>query len=76
MRLFKIENTSQKSIKLKLGKNKLPPVLEESIIKLKQGDRKLFVLSGNQVKSYYPNNVNSNTPVFFDISILRVIKNF
>ncbi len=37
---------------------------------MKQGDRRLLVLSGSSVKSFHPNAGNSI--VFYDIHILRV----
>lgn len=72
-KLTEIENTIQKPFKLKLGKNKLPPIIETLVVKMRQGDRRLFCINGSLFKSIYPNC--SNTPIFYDIHIIRVKKN-
>lgn len=72
-KLTEIDNTTQKSFKLKLGKNKLPAVIETLIIKMRQGDRRLFCINGSLFKSVYPNS--SNSPIFYEIHIIRIKKN-
>lgn len=67
-----LEDTRQKPFKLKLGKNKLPKRVEDLIINMKQGDRKLFVLTGNMLAPFYSNLITSSSIVFYDISILKV----
>jgi len=68
-----IENTQQKSFKLKLGKNKLAKRIEDSILNMKQGERKLFVLTGSMMAPFYSNLISSNTIIFYDINILKVV---
>lgn len=72
-----IENTQQKPFKLRLGKNKLPKRVEDLISNMKQGERKLFVLTGNSVAPFYSNLIASSSIIFYDINILKVfnIKN-
>lgn len=72
-KLNEIENSTQKPFKLKLGKNKLPDVIETLVVKMKQGDRRLFVLNGSLFKSVYAKY--SSSPIFYDIHILRLKKN-
>ncbi|CAF0730070.1 unnamed protein product [Brachionus calyciflorus] len=73
LKLVEIENTTQKPFRLKLGKNKLPQIIESLIINMKQGDRKLFVLNSSHFKSFYSNN--TSPVLFYDIHILRIKKN-
>lgn len=45
-------------------------VIEDLLIGIKQGDRKLLVLNGNALKTVYPNA--AGFVVFYDITVLRV----
>lgn len=45
-------------------------MIEELIVGMKQGDRKLMVLTGNSIKSVYPNA--AGFVVFYDITVMRV----
>jgi FK506-binding protein 15 len=67
-----IENTQQKSFKLKLGKNKIPKRIEDLIINMKQGERRLFVLTGSMLAPFFTNLIATNSIVFYDINILKV----
>ncbi len=67
-----IENTQQKSFKLKLGKNKLPKRVEDSIINMKQGERKLFVFTGNLLAPFFT-QISATSIVFYDINVLKVL---
>ncbi len=66
-----IENTQSKPFKLKLGKSKLPDAVEASINSMKQGSRRLLVVSANKLQHLY-SNLAPNSFVFYDITILRV----
>ena len=69
-----LENTIQKPVKLKLGKNKLPTYIENAIIGMRQENRRLFVINGAHLQSFYPNS-SSSSIVFYDINIIRIKKN-
>jgi hypothetical protein len=45
-------------------------VIEDVLIGMRQGDRKLLVLNGNALKAVYPNA--AGFIVFYDITVLRV----
>jgi FK506-binding protein 15 len=72
-----LENTIQKPVKLKLGKNKLPSHIENVIVGMRQDNRRLFVVNGSHLQSFYPNSLNSTSAsiVFYDINIIRIKKN-
>lgn len=48
-------------------------MIEDLAVGMRQGERRLFVVSGNQLKSFYPSLTSS--VVFYDLAILRVKKN-
>lgn len=68
-----VENTQSKPFKVKLGKAKIPKSIEESIINMKQGSRRLIVVTANKLQPFYP-NLSLNSIIFYDISIQRVRK--
>ena len=67
-----IENTQQRGFKLKLGKSKLPKRIEDSIVNMKQGERRLFILTGNLLAPFFSNLIAPTSIVFYDIAILKV----
>ena len=39
-----------------------------------QGERKLFVLTGNLLAPFFSNQITPSSIVFYDINILKVVK--
>lgn len=68
-----IENTQSKAFKVKLGKGKLPKFVEDSIINMKLGGRRLIVSKTNKFAPFYQ-EISQSTIIFYDINILRVSK--
>lgn len=69
-----IENTQQNSQKVRLGRNKMPKLVEEMLVTMKQGDRRLFVLTGQSMQPQYASSVGVEAVVFYDVKVLRVKK--
>lgn len=70
-----IEDTQGKPLKTRLGKSKLPGIVEESIVNLKQGSRKLIVAPVSKFQPFYA-NIPLNSILFYDITIQKVRKRF
>lgn len=69
-----IENTQQNPQKVRLGRNKMPTLVEEMLVTMKQGDRRLFVLTGQSMQPQYASSVGAEAVVFYDVKVLRVKK--
>jgi len=69
-----IENTHGSPLKVRLGRNKFPKLLEGMLVGMRQGDRKLFVLDGKSLQPFYQGTIQEDSVVFYDVKVLRIKK--
>ena len=66
-----IEDNQSKPFKAKLGKGKLPKFVEDSLVNMKLGGRRLIVCQASKMQPLYQ-NLAADAIVFYDITVLRV----
>ena len=61
---------------MRLGKGKLPVIIEQSIVGMRHESRRLLVVSGQTMQAAYPSSgLSADAVVFYEINLIRIKKN-